>query len=121
IRTGECGNGKPIKVGGVLSPHGLGMHPPFGGPPASIKYRLNREATLFKAVVAIDDSTNWCWSPATFTVLGDGKKLWSSEMITFHKPHPRSQECKVIVEGVDELELRVQALNGNAGLLAVWV
>jgi eukaryotic-like serine/threonine-protein kinase len=121
IKRGECGNGKAIKVGGVLSPHGLGMHPPFGGSPASAKYRLNREATLFKATVAVDDSTDWCWSPAVFTVLGDGKKLWSSEHISALKPHVRSQECKVLVEGVDVLELRVQAVNGNKGVLAVWV
>jgi eukaryotic-like serine/threonine-protein kinase len=127
IKTGDTGNGQPIKVGGVLSPHGLGMHPPanLGGPPsgapkcASVKYRLGKEAELFKATVAIDDTTKWCWSPATFTVLGDGKELWQSRFISH--THARSQDCQVIVKGVDVLELRVHVANGNQGVHAVWV
>jgi hypothetical protein len=121
ITVGDIGNGKPIRVNGVLSPHGIGMHPPFGGGPASAKYRLYKEATLFKATVAVDDSTDWSWSPATFRLYGDGKELWSSEQISALKPHVRSQQCKVLVEGVDVLELRVNAANGNKGVHAVWV
>src|SRR5262249_49651760 len=61
---GGIGNGKdPIKVGGVLSPHGLGMHPPNSPEYAAAKYRLGKEAELFKATVAINDNTDWCFSP----------------------------------------------------------
>ncbi len=123
FKKGDIGDGKPIKVGGVPSPHGLGMHPPmatFRNPPyAAVKYRLEKEAELLKATVAVDDSTQWCWSPATFTVLGDGKELWKSGEIAHN--HARSQECQVVVKGVDVLELRVQVLNGNKGVHAVWV
>jgi hypothetical protein len=118
---GKLGNpeGNPIKVGGKLSPHGLGMHPPVNPAYAGVKYRLGKEAELFKATVAIDDSTNWCWSPATFTVLGDGKELWKSAEI-WHKL-PRSQDCQVIVKDVEMLELRVQVPNLNKGVHTVWV
>ena len=58
---GETGDGHVIKVGGRKSPHGLGMHPPWAPKFASVKYKLGMEAALFKATVAIDDSTNWCW------------------------------------------------------------
>jgi serine/threonine-protein kinase len=120
FRKADTGEGKPIQVGGVPSPHGLGMHPPAAPKYASVKYRLGKEAELFKATVAIDDSTKWCWSPATFTVLGDGKELWKSTTISHHPPHVRSQECQVIVKGVDVLELRVQVPNLNKGVHAVW-
>ncbi len=117
FRTGDNGNGQAIRVGGVPSPHGLGMHPPAAPGSASVRYHLNGEAALFKATVAINDTTNWCWSPATFTVLGDGKELWQSRMIG---PSSRSQECQVVVKGVNWLELRVQVVNGNTGVHAVW-
>jgi serine/threonine protein kinase len=119
FRKGDCGNGKPIEVSGVRSPNGLGMHPPAAPGRASVKYRLEKEAALLKATVAINDTTTWCWSPATFTVLGDGKELWRSEAIAHN--HARSQHFQVLVEGVDVLELRVEVVNGNQGVHAVWV
>jgi hypothetical protein len=119
---GECGNGQPIMVHGVLSPHGLGMHPPFrfgDKDVCTVKYHLDREAALFKGTAAINDTTKWCWSPAIFTVWGDGLQLWKSEMLAHN--HSHSQECTVPVSGVSVLELRVQAWNGNAGIHAVWL
>jgi hypothetical protein len=118
IKKADIG-GKPIKVGGVLSPNGLSMHPPAAPGYASAKYRLGGEAELFKATVAINDSTDWCWSPATFTVWGDGKELWRSKEIAHN--HARSQECHVLIKGVEILELRVQVPNLNTGVHAVWV
>jgi hypothetical protein len=117
-KNGDVGDGKPIIVGGVPSPHGLGMHPPRAPQYSAAKYRLEKEAAVFKGVVAINDPVTWHWSPAYFTVLGDGKELWKSGPIafTFH----RSQACAIKVTGVDVLELRVQAANGNNGTLAVW-
>jgi hypothetical protein len=108
-----------IRVAGQRSPHGLSMHPPGAPAYAAVKYRLGKEAALFKAVVAIDDSTSWCFSPATFRVLGDDRELWASGPIAHN--HSRSQECVVAVTGVDVLELRVQVANGNVGVYAVWV
>jgi hypothetical protein len=118
FKKGDTGDGRHIIVGGVTSPHGLGMHPPWGGKYASAKYRLGMEAEVFKATVAVDDSTKWCWSPATFTVWGDGTELWRSKMISHD--HVRSQECKVFIKGVNVLELRVHVENGNDGVHAVW-
>jgi hypothetical protein len=119
FRKGDNGNGQAIRVSGVLSPHGLGMHPPAAPGFASVRYELGKQAVLFKATVAINDTTKWCWSPATFTVLGDGKELWQSKWISH--THARSQECQVIVKGVNWLELRVKVENGNRGVEAVWV
>jgi hypothetical protein len=117
---GETGGGHVIKVGGVVSPHGLGMHPPMAPRVASAKYRLEGEAEVFKATVAVNDSTKWCFSPAKFTVLGDGIKLWETSQQIAHN-HVRSEACEVSVRGVNVLELRVQCANGNVGVHAVWV
>jgi hypothetical protein len=118
-KNGLLGDGKPIQVGGIRSPKGLSMHPPWGSDYASAHYRLGRRFALFRAVVAVNDTTEWCWSPATFTVLGDGLQLWQSGPIAHN--HARSQVCTVDVSGVNVLELRVQCLNGNQGVYAVWV
>jgi hypothetical protein len=118
--NGELGNGKDrIKLNGVLSPKGIGMHPPLAPKYAAASFRLGMGAAVFKAVVAINDSSNWCWSPATFTVLGDGKVLWKSKDLSHTTT--RSQECSVDVSGVNVLELRVQVVNGSDGVHAVWV
>jgi hypothetical protein len=118
--NGQLGNGKDlIKVGGMLSLHGIGMHPPAAPGQASIKYRLDKQAALFKTTVAVDDSANFCWTPAIFTVLGDGLPLWQSQNIAHN--HARTQECRIDVAGVQELELRVHCLGFNKGVYAVWV
>ena len=65
FKKGETGNNKLIQVGGFFSPRGLGMHPPRDGKFASVKYRLDKKSYLFKATVAVNDTTNFCWSPAT--------------------------------------------------------
>ena len=87
-----------IKVADKPSPHGLGMHPPHAPATASIKFRPGKKAAVFKATVAIDDSTNFCFTPAVFTVWGDGKKLFESKYIAHN--HARTQECSVDISGV---------------------
>ncbi|HEV2949433.1 MAG TPA: NPCBM/NEW2 domain-containing protein, partial [Gemmataceae bacterium] len=119
-KDGTLGNDKDrIRVKGNLSPKGLGMHPPGAPEFASVKYRLGKQAALFKTTVAIDDTANFCWTPAIFTVWGDGKQLFESKNIAHN--HSRSQDCTMDVNGVDVLELRVGCLGHNQGIYAVWV
>lgn len=118
-KNGRNGDGKPIRVDGTLSPKGLSMHPPWAPGFASVRYRLGKQAALFRAMVAINETSNWCWSPAIFTVLGDGKPLWQSGWIAHN--HGHSEKCSVDVSGVDVLELRVHCVNGADGDHAVWV
>jgi hypothetical protein len=118
--NGQLGKDKDrIVVSGAPSPKGIGMHPPADPEHAAVKYRLDREAAVFKATVAVDDTAKFCWTPAIFTVLGDGKELWRSKPIAHN--HSRSQDCLVDVAGVDVLELRVHCLGLNTGVYAVWV
>jgi hypothetical protein len=119
VTKGDCGDGQPIRFAGTLSTHGLGMHPPAGPACASAKFCLGKQANLFKGTVAINDTTKWCWSPAIFTVHGDGKELWRSVWIAHN--HTHSQKCQVSVAGVEVLELRVECVNDNPGVHAVWL
>jgi hypothetical protein len=117
-KDGTLGSGQPIQVAGVRSRKSLSMHPPWAPAYAAARYRLGRKAALFRATVAINDTTNWCWSPAYFTVLADGKPLWQSKPISFNMA--RSQECSLDISGVDVMELRVHCANGSDGVHAVW-
>jgi hypothetical protein len=119
-KDGGIGNNKDkIKVKGKPSPKGLGMHPPAAPEFASVKYRLGKQAEVFKTTVAIDDTATFCFTPAIFTILGDGKELFRSKWIA-HNPS-RTQDCSVSVKGVDVLELRVGCVGHNSGVHAVWV
>lgn len=119
-KDGGIGNNKDkIRVKGKLSPKGLGMHPPAAPSFASVKYRLGKQAALFKTTVAIDDTATFCFTPAVFTVWGDDKRLFESKWIAHN--HSRTQECSVDVSGVDVLELRVGCVGHNTGVHAVWV
>ncbi len=119
-KDGTVGNDKDrIRVKGNLSPKGLGMHPPGAPEFASVKYRLGKQAALFKTVVAIDDTATFCFTPAVFTVWGDGKQLFESKYIAHN--HQRTQDCSVDVSQVDTLELRVGCVGHNTGVHAVWV
>ena len=105
-KDGTTGNkSEPIKVHRTPSTKGLGMHPPSAPAYASVKYRLDKQAALFKTTVAINDTATFCWTPAIFSVWGDGKKLFESKNIAHN--HLRTQECSVDVTGVDVLELQV--------------
>jgi hypothetical protein len=109
---------KRIEVDAFRSPHGLSMHPPTGGY-AAAKYRLGRQASVFRADVALNDSSGGAFfGPAVFEVLSDGRSLWRSSPV--QKPH-RIQPCVVNVAGVDVLELRVRASNLHLELHAVWL
>jgi hypothetical protein len=107
----------PVQVLGVRSPKGLGMHPPDAPGYAFARYRLGKRGGVFKAAVAINDTSPANRNPAVFEVYGDGRLLWQSAPV----PGPRRpQECRVDVAGVDVLELRVRAEGSHWGLHAVW-
>jgi hypothetical protein len=106
-----------ILVGGVLSPKGIGMPPPSNGT-ASAKYRLDREAAVFKAKAALNDGAEGFFGPAFFEVLGDGLTLWKSGPV---QKRGDVKECTVDVTDVRILELRVTSPQFNHGLHAVWL
>ena len=107
--------GGRIVVNGVAALHGISMHPA-----AWVKYRLGRGYRRLETFVAINDTANpkIQRGSALFVVLGDGKKLWQSNPLRGRGIH---RACEVDVEGVNELELRVNTIGGGHSLHAVWL
>src|SRR5262249_20048512 len=99
----SAGGSGRITVNGKESPNGLSMHAPSNGH-AAAKYKLGKTAQLFISSVALNDSAGKTPTSLTFLVLGDGEVLWKSKPINGAR---LVDECKVDVNGVDVLELRV--------------
>jgi S1-C subfamily serine protease len=108
----------PIAVNGDRSPKGLGLHPPDRPGYAAVTYRLGKQAAVFKAGVALNDTAQIVFSQAVFEVYGDDQRLWQSAPMG---KGVKAQECSVDVSGVDVLELRVSSLGSHFGLHAVWL
>jgi NPCBM/NEW2 domain len=119
-KNGNRGDGGPIVVNNVRSPKGLGMHPPDAPGCAEVRYRVPKQARVFKAGVAFNDSAAVVFSKAIFEVWGDDKILWQSDPVDVHHPNV-PQECTIDVAGVEVLILRVRAEASHLGLHAVWV
>ncbi len=126
--TGEETESKII-VGGMAFPLGLGTHPHADGI-ASVKFLLKGlNAERFHSTIALNDSVTdlsqvsaskrRADSPLTFSVLGDGKGLWSSLPV---QKSGQKQECNVDVSTIEVLELRVTCSKDEHGCAhAVWL
>src|SRR5262249_15238021 len=117
-KNGDFG-GQPgkIKVEGVPSPHGLGIHAPTTGF-ASVKYHLHKQAALFKAKTALNDGCSFTIGSCHFEVVSNNRVLWKSKTISKEK---QVEECSVDVTNVDVLELRVVNPDiVNTGIHSVW-
>jgi hypothetical protein len=115
---GKLGNGSDIQVNGERYPHGIGMHPPDKPAYASAKFRLGGQAAVFKAGMALDDSTGGSRDACVFEVWGDGERLWHSEPVS--KPR-QIYKATLDVTGVKVLELRAASQGSHFGLHAVWL
>jgi hypothetical protein len=103
----------------VASPRGLGLHPPSNGN-ACVVYDLGGQALEVRGAVGFNDweAATGQPSPVTFSIWGDGKELWRSQVMSARKV---SQEFNVNVRGVRELELRVRADGSSLHSHAVWI
>jgi WD40 repeat protein len=111
-------NGSAIKVNGVLSPHGLGMHPRDNSF-TRVKYKLGKAWSTFKAAVGINDtSPDGPKDSLTFEVWGDSKRLWHFTVV---RRAGFKEGLAVDVRGVDILELRVVCPGPCEGAHAVWL
>jgi hypothetical protein len=118
-RNGKIGyEAREIAVNGHPSPKGMGMHPPEGPGFASVKFRLDKKAAVFKAEGAVNDTPIAVAGRAVFEVLGDGKMLWQSAPVAKGE---NPAECIIDVSSIDVIELRTRAEGGNFGVNAVWL
>lgn len=111
-----------VSVRDKHSPHGIFMHgPPLreGGGPGSVTYSLGGKYRTFRATVSLNDGPRRAESPITFSVYGDGKKLWSTPRPVFSQDDEQSVELSV--ENVDLLKLEMSVQGAVHGAHAVWI
>ena len=97
-------DGHPLTIGGQLYERGFGTHAE-----STLNVNLDGGAQSFSASVGVDDEVNK--NPASsveFSVVGDGKTLWSSGVM---HAGDAAKYCEVNVSGVKALTLKV----GDAG------
>lgn len=117
-KQGRLGVVGLISVQKKTSPKGISMHPPGSGAEvAYMRFNIGGQAALFKATVALDDSSTPT-AGAIFEVLGDGNKLWESAPL---EAAGATQECQVEIRQVKVLELRTRSSGSTAGLHTVWL
>lgn len=111
-------NDTPIAVDGNRSPNGLFTHPRERGR-GSVRYALDGQYATFTAEVGIaDDQDPQPQSPVTFTVVGDGRVLWTPPAIATKR---RRAECSVDIHGIKQLELVASAAGSHYFAHAVWL
>jgi hypothetical protein len=107
-----------IYLGNRPSPKGLLTHP-GSKEPAGASYEIGSlHKNVFRAKIGVADLLHY--DPATplkFVVLGDGKRLYTSELV---RKCGMPQECEIQIRGVNELVLRVECDGKNDFALAVW-
>ena len=115
--NGDLGNHQDrITVNNVLSPHGLGVHPPSSGA-STVVYRLDGKYSLLTGKGAINDNCSRSTTALIFRINGDGNELWRGRPIQVRKA---PQEFKIDVTGVNTLELVVDCPGSHDNAHAVW-
>ncbi|MGE5394819.1 MAG: NPCBM/NEW2 domain-containing protein [Candidatus Saccharibacteria bacterium] len=106
--------GKPLIIAGKTYERGFGSHSE-----SSLTVLLDGKATLFTALVGIDDEVKGQKPAAEFILMGDGRKLWSSGVMRIGDA---ALPCRVDLTGIKKLELLVtDGGNGNYYDHVDWV
>ncbi|MFT4071435.1 MAG: NPCBM/NEW2 domain-containing protein [Dysgonamonadaceae bacterium] len=105
--------GKKLTIAGETFERGMGTHAV-----SSLLILLEGKALSFSAKVGIDDEITGHDPAVEFEVYGDGKKLWSSDIMRLGDA---AKNCLVNLNGVNKLELVVtDGGNGNYYDHADW-
>ncbi|MEO6090634.1 MAG: NPCBM/NEW2 domain-containing protein [Umezawaea sp.] len=105
-------DGRPISIGGVRYPTGLGVHAA-----SSVRIYLGTTCTTFSAQVGVDDETNGLGS-VVFRVLGDGRELAATPVLP---GGAAAVPVQADVTGVRMLDLQVtDGGDGNNSDHADW-
>lgn len=106
------GDGAPLSLNGTTYAKGLGTHAP-----ASVRYFLAGQCSSFSATVGLDDKQASRGS-ISFEVLGDGRSLASTDVLT---PANRTADISADLSGVRVVELKVgDGGDGNGNDWADW-
>jgi serine/threonine protein kinase len=110
-----------LSVNGKLAPHGIGMQAVPKGK-VGLSYALNGRFEFFTAEVSLNDTSTRSPVALTFSVYGDGERLWQSLPVTTRN---HTQRCEIWVSGVSVLELTVTNPAGETrsvqGAHSIWI
>jgi sialate O-acetylesterase len=95
-------SGNPLRIGGKIFTNGIGSHAE-----SILTIDLKKAAQRFTAQVGVDDETGG-GGTVEFTIIGDGKTLWSSGIMKGKDP---AKAIDVDLKGVKKLTLQL----GNGG------
>lgn len=110
----KSNEGKTLTIAGETFERGFGSHAE-----SSLTIILDGKATFFTAKVGMDDEVKGQHPAAEFTVIGDGKQLWTSGVMCLGDA---AKPCSVKLDGVKKLELLVtDGGNGNYYDHVNWV
>jgi hypothetical protein len=101
LRRNASVQGNPIRIGSRIFSRGLGTHSN-----SMMVYKLGGRYRRFTAYVGADKEV--IGNTVVFEVLGDGRKLWESGVMTVND---EAKRVDLDISGIDKLELRV----GDAG------
>jgi hypothetical protein len=110
-----------LSVNGKFLPHGIGMQAVPSGK-VGLSYALDGRFDTFTAEVSLNDTSARSPIALTFSVYGDGERLWQSLPVTTRS---QTQKCDVSVKGVRVLQLTVTNAAGEPqsvlGAHSVWI
>ncbi|MCI0640588.1 MAG: protein kinase [Gemmataceae bacterium] len=107
-----------IQLGKEVYLKGLGTHPPFWTY-FRVCYALGKKASSFHGAVGLADHKGWGPHPTRFSILGDDKVRWRSQLF---KERSVSEAFNLDVKDVNVLELRVYCETAfSHGSHAVWL
>ncbi|HEY1786135.1 MAG TPA: NPCBM/NEW2 domain-containing protein, partial [Pirellulales bacterium] len=115
-------DGQGLKVGGVslrgvVSPHGVQLHPTSNNS-SHVAFDLDgRYQTLAGKAGINDTANNFTPTALTFRIVGDGREIWKSQPL---QKTGESQDFEVNVARVRQLELFVDCPGWDAAAHAVW-
>ncbi|OJU34252.1 MAG: alpha-galactosidase, partial [Bacteroidales bacterium 45-6] len=113
-RSNKTVDGRPLTIAGKTFERGFGSHSE-----SLLTIILDGKATLFTALVGIDDEVKGQQPAAEFIINGDGKQLWRSGVMRLGD---EAKPCSVKLDGVKKLELVVtDGGNGNYYDHVDWV
>ncbi|MEI7902559.1 MAG: NPCBM/NEW2 domain-containing protein, partial [bacterium] len=97
---------KPLTLRGTVYARGIGTHPP-----GSMSIDLGGRGVRLKALAGVDDEVG-ASGTVEFSVMGDGKKLWSSGIL---KGGGEVKPCDIDLKGVKVLDLLVDTTPDGYG------
>ena len=92
----------PLSIAGAVFEHGLGTHAD-----SSFKIKLDGNAREFHAFCGVDDNCQSAQAGIVFRVVGDGKELWKSPMLSWKQP--------AVEAAVPLSHVRILTLEANRG------